>query len=66
MRHKFNVHISELTSPNPAVQRILIEVGVGDNAVRITSTTDEKDTIDILDAAMEAIDGKRLPSENQG
>jgi hypothetical protein len=60
----FGADLSSLGTPVPATARILVELKVG-GKVHITSTLeDEKTTIDLLDKAMEAIDGPRLPVED--
>jgi hypothetical protein len=56
----FNLTLSQIHSARPATKRVLVEISVSGD-VHISSTTEEEDTINILDKAMEAIDGQRLP-----
>lgn len=60
---KLGASLSEVHSPRPAIARILVERGVN-GSVHVTSTLEEAETsVQLLDEAMEALDGQRLPPE---
>ena len=46
----------------PAVARVVVSLKV-DGSYEIDSTTGKEETIDMLDKALECIDGQRLPPE---
>ena len=47
----------------PATARVVVSRKV-DGSLDIQSTLEEEDTINLLDEAMEAIDGQRLPPDS--
>lgn len=62
---KFGMSLAEISSPRPATKRILIEVGV-DGSISVSSTLpDAETTVQLLDEAMESVDGKRLPPDGE-
>jgi hypothetical protein len=59
--YKDHMSLAEVSSPRPATARVLVERTLGGTLI-ISSTLDsEESTIQMLDEAMEAIDGQRLP-----
>lgn len=60
MRTNKTFNLTAVNATTPAVSRVMVSVGV-DGTLHIDSTEDESETIDILDRAMEAIDGHRVP-----
>lgn len=63
--YRDNMSLSQISSFWPATKRILVEVGTS-GELRISSTLEsEEDTIQLLDEAMEAIDGQRMPPDGE-
>jgi hypothetical protein len=60
----FNLSRAQVSSQRPATLRVLLEVDVS-GTLHISSTTEEEKTIEVLDRAMEAIDGQRLPPDGK-
>ena len=61
----FCLSLSEVPSPRPATARVLIERRV-DGQFELRSTLSPEETIEVLDGAMESIDGQRLPPDSNG
>jgi hypothetical protein len=61
----FNHTLSEIHSSQPATQRVLGEVSINGD-IHVSSTTETAETIELLDKAMEACDGQRLPPDSAG
>ena len=61
---RFKEPLTAIQSNHPATARVLVEVRVNGEFL-ITSTLGEPETVDLLDKAMEAIDGQRLPPEGK-
>jgi len=63
--YKHGMSLAEISSPRPATARVLVERGVNGD-LHISSTLGgEEETVQMLDEAMEAIDGQRLPPDGE-
>lgn len=56
----FNEELWTISDRQPATARVLVWRDIS-GQLHLRSTVDEKETIDILDGAMESIDGQRFP-----
>lgn len=63
--YKHGMSLSEIHSPRPAVARVLIERSINGDLHISSTLSDGETTVQILDEAMEAIDGQRLPPDGE-